>query len=100
MPFPPIFGNAFKVKILGQGQSSSLCAPSRQTREAIGRIADDRQEIRNGLRLDSELRHDSVLIAQDFTSPVQLNDSCAHHTLTEIFVRSTNQDLAHPVVFG
>jgi hypothetical protein len=68
MPFPPIFGNVFKVKILGQGQSSSLCAPSRQTREAIGRIADDRQEIRNGLRFYSELRHDSVLIAQDFTS--------------------------------
>src|ERR1700745_4456487 len=100
MPLSPILGNGLKMRILRQGKRRSLYPPSRQTRETICRVADDSQEVRNGLRLYPEFRHDSDLVAQDFTPAVQLNDSCAHYALTEIFIRRTNEHLLHTVILG
>ena len=92
MPFPPIFGNAFKEKIPGRGQSGSVYAPSRQTREAIGRIArrppENPEWIAALFRTSPRLR------------PHRAGSRVSAHTLTEIFIRSTNQDLARTVVLG
>ena len=48
--------------------------------------------------LDPELGHNAGFIAQDVAPSVQLNDPCADNTLTEIFVRRTNEHLLHTVI--
>src|SRR6202035_3117869 len=46
----------------------------------------------------TELRHNASFIAQDIPSAVQLDDSCAHNALTEIFVRGTNYCPPHTII--
>src|SRR5216684_4723576 len=100
MPFSPILGNAFKVRILRKSKSRSLYAPSRHTREAICGVTDHSQEVRDRLGFHSKLGYDTCLIADDVAPAVQLNDSCAHHALTEILIRRTNEHLPHAVILG
>ena len=48
--------------------------------------------------LDPELGHNAGFIAQGVAPSVQLNDPCADNTLTEVFVRRTNEHLPHTIV--
>jgi len=58
--------------------------------QTISAIADYSQIVRNRLRLHPKFGHNAGFIAQCVAPAVQLNDSRAHNTLTEIFVRCTN----------
>src|SRR6266568_5796454 len=98
MPFPPILRNVFKMGILRQGKSRSLDSLSRHTWEAVCAVPDHGQVVRNRLRLHPELGHYTGLIAQDVAPAVQLNDSCAHDTLTEILVGCANEHLLHTII--
>src|SRR5258707_11224245 len=91
MPYLPILGNIFKVRVLRKGKRGSLCAPARYARETIGTVADHRKVVRNRLRLHSELRDHARFIAQELAPAVQLDYPRSHNTLAEILVGRANQ---------
>src|SRR5215472_6461136 len=98
MPFSPILRNLLKVEVSREGKSCGLFAPSGHSREAIRTVADYSKIVRNRLRLHSKLSNHARLIAREVASPVQLNHSGAHYTLTQILVGCADDDLFHPVV--
>jgi len=86
LPFPPILRNVFKARVLRQSKCRSPHAPSSYTRKAIGAVSNHCPTVRNRLRLHPKFGDNTCFIAQDIASAVHLNHSCAHDTLTEIFI--------------
>src|SRR5512133_2953267 len=100
MPFLKILRNVFEVRILGEGEGGCLLAPAGQAGEAVGGVAHDGQEVWDRLGLDAELGDDSALVADDFATPIKLDDASALDALGEVFVRRTDQDPADPLIQG
>src|ERR1019366_10330274 len=77
----------------------SLRAPVGQTGEAIRTVADHSEVVRNRLRLHAEFGYNSGFVAQNVTPAIQLDNSGAHNTLTQILVWRTNEHLPHAAIF-
>ncbi len=88
------------VRGQGTGVSRSFRAPSRQSREAICTVADHGHVVWNRLRPHPKFGDNAGFIAQGIAPAIELNDSCTHNALTEIFVRCTNEHLIDTLFLG
>src|SRR5437660_1504197 len=98
MPFAPILGDIFQMKVLRKRESRRLRAPSRQSRITVGIVADYGQIIGNRLRPHAEFCDDRRFIAHNLAPSVALDYSRAHDRLSQILIGSTNYYLTHTLV--
>src|SRR5437588_13104357 len=89
-PLAPVRGDGFDMDKLGENGSRRLCAPAWQARIAVGRVADQRQIVRDRRRGDAEFLDYSSLVIRDACAPIQLDDAGAADALREVFVRRTD----------
>src|SRR5215469_17515854 len=98
MPFPPVPGNAFEVRILRKSHGRSFQTPTAQTGVAVGSVSNHSQKIRNRLWLYPELRDHRCFIAHQVAHAVELHHSRSHNALAEIFVRCANENLGNSII--
>src|SRR5438270_6635803 len=78
-----IFNRAVSIQKPGRG----FRADARNARIAVGRIADEPEQIRNERRIDPEFFADRRRITNDLPPPVDLHDPRPAYALPEVFVR-------------
>src|SRR5437588_11514109 len=98
MPFPPIPGDVLKMRILRKGKRRSLYSPASHARISISTVSDDSQIIRNRLRADSKLGHNTGFVAHNVAPAVELDHASAHHALRQVFVWGANPYLVHALI--
>ena len=80
------------MSVAGQDRSRGLGAPAGQARDAVGRVAHQRQPVRDGRRLHAELLHHPGPVVGDLPPAVDLHDAgCVVHHLGKILVRGAHQ---------
>src|SRR6266545_6268642 len=92
-------GDLLEVLVAGQYRAGRLGAPSLESGEAVGAVADQREVVRYGLGVDAELGPHAVGVGGDATAPIELHDLPAD-ALPEILVRRADHHLVHGRIRG
>ena len=94
VPVVPVRRDRFEVDEPREHGGGRLCAPAGQTGKAIGRIADERQVIRDRRRRHAELRDHPRSSTTCSRAAVQLHDARSADALREVFVRRADVNAA------
>ena len=81
------------MAVPGEHQGSRLGAPARHAGDAVGRVAHQRQVVRDRLRADAELVAHAGLVQGDVPPAVEADDPVAGHELRHVLVRRADDDL-------
>src|SRR5689334_3417581 len=98
MPLAAVFGDFFEMPIMRKHARCSFCTPTRYAGITICTVADNSQVVGYRFRLDPEFRLHSCLVPGDLATPVKLYDSRSFHALSQIFVRSADENSLDAIV--
>ena len=93
LPRPRIVRHVLDPAVAREDGGRRACAPPGKARDAVGVVADEREEVRNRGRLDAELLDHSRLVEHAFARPIEAHDARAANALREIFVGRANEHL-------
>ena len=99
-PFATVGWDGFNMEELGQDGSRGLRTPAWQPRIAICRIAHQRQIVWDRCRRNAKLLDDRRFVKGDPRPAIQLDDTCAAHTLGKVFVWRADNHAFHTRVAG
>src|SRR5690349_906145 len=83
-PLRGIRRDSFEMDVAAEHGARRFLAPARHAGKPVGRVAHQRQIVRNRLRSDAKARDDAALVALLALAAIELNDAVAPHALAEI----------------
>ena len=88
-------GDRLEMLVAGENHGGALAAPSVDAGIAVGRVADEREQVGYRARTDAELRHDTRLVGDGAVAAVHPDDVRPHDALSKVLVGRADVDFLH-----